>query len=61
MPHRKSRGHKPASPDHEIIAKAERRFAKADEQRDGIKANPVKEVAREQQRVKLAKKEKPDA
>ena len=61
MPHGKSRDHKPASPEREVIAKAERRFAKADKQRAGIKANPKGEVAREQRRVKRAKKEKPDA
>ncbi len=60
-PDRKKRDHKPASPDGEVIAKAERRFAKADEQRASVKADPVREVALEQQRVKLAKKEKPDA
>jgi len=60
MPHRKSRDHKPASP-REVIAKAERRFAKADKQRAGIKADPEREVARERLRVKRAKKEKPDA
>jgi hypothetical protein len=60
MPHRKSRDQKPASPDREVIEKAETRFAKADKQRAGIKADPVREVAREQLRVKRAKKEKPD-
>ncbi|MGO8917686.1 MAG: hypothetical protein ACLQJR_17420 [Stellaceae bacterium] len=61
MPHRKSRGHKPAFPDREVIAKAEGRFAKADKQRAGVKADPKGQVAREQERVKRAKKEKPDA
>jgi len=58
---RKKRDHKPASPAREVIAKAERRFAKADKQRAGIKADPKGEVAREQGRVKRAKKKKPDA
>jgi hypothetical protein len=58
MPDRKKRDHKPASPDSEVIAKAERRFAKADKQRARIKADPKGEVSREQRR---AKKEKPDA
>ena len=48
-------------PDREVIAKAERRFAKADKQRADVKADPKGEVAREQSRVKRAKKEKPDA
>ena len=60
MPHRKSRDHKPASP-REVIAKAARRFAKAEKQRADIKADPKAEVAREQRRVKRAKREKPDA
>ncbi len=60
MPHRKSRDHKPASP-RDVIAKAERRFAKVDKQRADIKADPKAEVAREQRRVKRAKREKPDA
>jgi hypothetical protein len=58
MPHRKSGDHEP---EREVIAKAERRFANADKQRAGIKADPKGEVAREQARVKRAKKEKPDA
>jgi hypothetical protein len=58
MPRRKSRDHKPASPDREVIAKAERRLAKADKQRADVKADPKAEVARQQWRVK---KEKPDA
>jgi hypothetical protein len=58
MPHRKSRDRET---DREVIAKAERRFAKADKQRAGIKADPKGEVAREQARVKHPKKEKPDA
>jgi hypothetical protein len=57
MPHRKSRDHKPASPDREVIAKAQRRLAKADEQRADVKADPEGEVARQQWRVK---KENPD-
>jgi hypothetical protein len=61
MPRRKSRDHKPAFPDREVIAKAEGRFAKAEKQRAGIKTDPKREVAREQGRVKRAKKEKPDA
>lgn len=60
MPHRKSRDHKQAFPDREVISKAEGRFAKADKQRARIKADPKKEVAREQSRVKRVKK-KPDA
>jgi len=40
---------------------AERRFADADKQRARIKADPVREVVREQSRVKRAKKEKSDA
>jgi hypothetical protein len=39
-------------PDRAVIAKAQGRFVKADKQRAGIKANPKREVAREQQRVK---------
>jgi len=54
-------GRKPGSPVGEVIAKAERRLAKADEQRARIKADPEGEVARERRRVKRAKKEKPDA
>jgi hypothetical protein len=71
MPDRKKRNHKPASPAREVIAKAERRFAKADKQRAGIRADPKGEVAREhgrvkrakneQGRVKRAKEKKPDA
>jgi hypothetical protein len=62
MPHRKSRDHKSAFPDREVIAKAEGRFAKADKQRAGIKANTKREVVREQRRgAKRTKKEKPDA
>ena len=61
MPHRKSRDHNPAFPDREVIAKAEGRFAKADKQRARIEVDPKGEVAREQLRVKRAKKEKPDA
>jgi hypothetical protein len=59
MPHRK-RDDKPASPDAEVKAKADRRFAKADKQRARIKADPKREVAREQARVQHTKKEKPD-
>jgi hypothetical protein len=61
MPDRKKGDHKPASPDGEVIAKAERRLAEADKQRARIKADPEREVAREKGRVKRAKKEKPDA
>jgi hypothetical protein len=61
MPDRKKGDHKPASPYGKVIAKAERRLARADKQRAGIKADPRGEVAREQRRVKRAKKEKPDA
>jgi hypothetical protein len=56
MPHRKNRGHKARFPDREVIAKAEGRFAKADKQRAGIKANPKREVAHAQRRVKRVKK-----
>ena len=61
MPHRKKSDHKPAAPARVVIAKAERRFADADKQRARIKADPVREVVREQSRVKRAKKEKSDA
>jgi hypothetical protein len=44
-----------------VVAKAERRFAKADKQRTRIKADLEREVDREKGRVKRAKKEKPDA
>jgi hypothetical protein len=56
MPDRKKGDHKPASPDGEVIAKAERRLAEADKQRARIKADPEREVARERLRVKRAKK-----
>jgi hypothetical protein len=59
MPHSKSRDHKPVSPGREVVEKAERRLADADNQRAGIKADPKGEVAREQRRIKRAKKEKP--
>jgi hypothetical protein len=49
---------KPHSPDRKVIAKAERRLAKADKQRAGIKADPKAEVARVRTRIK---KDKPDA
>ncbi|HEV2161871.1 MAG TPA: hypothetical protein VGR52_06525 [Stellaceae bacterium] len=55
MRHRKNKGF----PDREIMAKAQGRFAKADKQRAGIKANPKREVAREQERARRPKK--PDA
>jgi hypothetical protein len=61
MPPRKSRDQTPASPDREVVEKAERRFVKADKQRAGIKADPRGEVAREQLRVSKAKKNKPHA
>ena len=61
MPHRKRSDHKPASSARVVIAKAERRFAKADKQRARIKADPVREVVRERLRAKRAKKEKSDA
>ena len=61
MPHRKSKAHKAAFPDREVIAKAEGRFAKADKQRVGVKVDPKREVAREQRRVKRTKEEKPGA
>lgn len=51
MPYRKTRDHNPAFPDREIIAKAEGRFAKADKQRAGLKADPDREIAREKQRA----------
>jgi hypothetical protein len=41
------------------LPKAEGRFEKADKQRARIKADPIREVAREQWRVERAKKEKP--
>jgi hypothetical protein len=59
MPDRKSRGHKPTSPDRKVIAKAERRLAKAAKQRARIKADPNREVAREQRRVERAKQQRP--
>ena len=58
MPGRKKGDNKPASPDGEVIAKAERRLAEADKQRARIKADPEREVAREKGRVKRAKKDK---
>jgi hypothetical protein len=45
----------------EVIAKAERRFKKADKQRARIKADPVREVVRDRVRVKRGKKEKSGA
>jgi hypothetical protein len=42
-------------PQREVIAKAERRLAKAVKQRGRIKADPKREVAREQRRVDRAK------
>src|SRR5258708_33495994 len=57
MPDRKKGDHKPASPDGEVIAKAERRLAEADKQRARIKADPEREVAREKGRVKRARKD----
>jgi hypothetical protein len=56
MDRRKSR----AFPDREIIAKAQGRFAKADKQRAGIKANHKRKVAREQQRAKRVRKKSPN-
>jgi hypothetical protein len=56
MTDRKSRGDMPAFPDREVIAKAEERFAKADKQRAGLKADPKREVARERQRIKRNRK-----
>jgi hypothetical protein len=56
MSHRKRREHKARFPDREVIAKAEGRFAKADKQRVRIKANPKREVSREQARAKRVKK-----
>jgi hypothetical protein len=56
MPHRKRREDKARFPDREIITKAEGRFAKADKQRARIKANPKREVSREQVRAKRVKK-----
>jgi hypothetical protein len=55
MPDRKKRDHKPASHG-EVTAKAERRFARADEQRARIKDDPKGEVSRTQGRVKDSKK-----
>jgi len=43
-------------PDREVIAKAQGRFAKADKQRAGMKANPKREVAREEARARRSKK-----
>ena len=45
-----------AAPAREVIAKADRRLAQADKQRSRIKADPKREVAREKDRVKRAKK-----
>ena len=56
MPDRKKRDHKPASPAREVIAKADRRLAEADKQRSRIKSDPKREVAREKDRLKRAKK-----
>jgi hypothetical protein len=61
MPDRKKSDRKPAAPAREVIEKAARRFAEADKQRAGIKADPKREVAREKGRVKRAKKEKRNA
>ena len=62
MPHRKIRGSKPvAFPDREVIAKADGRFAKADKQRAGIKADPKREVIREQRRAERPSMKKSDA
>ncbi|MGH6968376.1 MAG: hypothetical protein ACREEL_10155 [Stellaceae bacterium] len=59
---RKSRrGRKAAFPDRQIIAKAQGRFAKADKQVSGMKANPKREVAREQHRIKRIKSHRPKA
>jgi hypothetical protein len=62
MPNPKNRDDHSAFPDREIIAKSEGRFAKADKQRAGMKADPKREVVREQRRgAKRAKNEKPAA
>jgi hypothetical protein len=62
MPHRKIRDSKPvAFPDGEVIAKAEGRFAKADKQRAGIKADPKREVIREQRRAERPSTKESDA
>jgi hypothetical protein len=62
MTKRKNRDHKHPFPDREVIAKSEGRFAKAEKQRAGMKADPKREVAREQQRgANRAKNEKPAA
>jgi hypothetical protein len=63
MPGRKKGDNKPASPDGEVIANAERRLAEADKQRARIKADPEWEVARVKRakKDKRAKKEKPRA
>ncbi len=58
-PHNKHR--KPGSPSHAAIAKAERRFEKADRQRARVKADLKEEVIRAQQRVQRSKSEKTDA
>jgi hypothetical protein len=52
----KSRHREPTSPK-EVTARAEHRFAKADKQRAGVKADLIKEIARERGRVERAKKE----
>lgn len=62
MAHRRRRGSKlVAFPDREVIAKAEGRFAKADKQRAGIKADPRGEVIREQRRAERPTTKKSDA
>jgi hypothetical protein len=47
-------GHKDAKR-HEVIEKAERRFAKADKQRASIKADPKEAVRRASDRVRRGK------
>lgn len=53
-PHNRHR--KPGSPNHAVIAKAERRLTRADKQRARIKADLKEEVIRAQQRVQRSKK-----
>lgn len=57
MPARKSSDGKPMPSKAKVIAKAEHRLAKADEQRANIKADPKREIARAKKRVK---KQQPD-
>jgi hypothetical protein len=58
MPHRKIRDDKEGSSHRETVAKADKRFAKADAQRTRVHADPEGEVVRAKSRVK---KETPGA